>query len=166
MRLHGNLIMAISRRPWRLYRAPWRSYGVLVGDCLRSHGAHYYYYYYYYYYGLKNVCLHISVHLYYFVWLVLCDICAPTAILQRCRRPYYAATATSRRSHDCAFTGQHSHGVCFEHVQSARRRSAFYATSSRSLAMPGVACVITARRSAFCVVLERRGNAVLVWQLH
>ena len=113
----------LRRSSWRLLALSWR-----------SHGAHYYYYY--YYYGLKNVCLHISVHLYYFVWLVLCDICAPTAILQRCRRPYYAATATSRRSHQCAFTGQHSHGVCFEHVQSARRRSAFYATSSRSLAMP------------------------------
>ena len=35
---HGDL-KAISRRSLRFYGAPWRSYGVQVGDCLRSHGA-------------------------------------------------------------------------------------------------------------------------------
>ena len=30
---------AIPRRPWRFYGAPWRVYGVLVGDWLHSHGA-------------------------------------------------------------------------------------------------------------------------------
>ena len=51
MRSHGNLIWslwrwrchgvltAISRQPWRFYKAPWRSYGVLVGHCLRSRCA-------------------------------------------------------------------------------------------------------------------------------
>ena len=47
--------------------------------------------------------------------------CAVTATSRRCRRPYCAATATSRRSH-CVFTWRRSHGVCFEHVQSKRRR--------------------------------------------
>ena len=30
---------AFSRRPWRFYGAQWRSYGVLVGDCLRTYCA-------------------------------------------------------------------------------------------------------------------------------
>jgi len=32
-------VIAVSWRPWRFYGAPWRSYGVLAGDCPRSYGA-------------------------------------------------------------------------------------------------------------------------------
>ena len=45
LRLHGVVqfedgdVTTFSRRPWYFYGAPWRSCGVLVGDCLRSHGA-------------------------------------------------------------------------------------------------------------------------------
>ena len=88
-----------------------------------------------------------------FSWCTRCDIsalpkailrrcvrpyCAVTATSRRCRRPYCAATATSRRSH-CVFTWRRSHGVCFEHVQSKRRRSPFYAIPRRSVT--SVACV-------------------------
>lgn len=90
-------------------------------------------------------------------------LCAPAAIMWRCRTP--AATATSRRSH-YALIRTPSDGVCFGHAQSARRRSAFYAIPPHSLAMPlrcrGDACDSTARRSAFCIFLGRRGNAALV----
>ena len=77
-------------------------------------------------------------------------------------RPYRAATVASRRL-DCALIK--TPGVCFEHVQIARCRPAFYAISRRTLAMPrrcrDVACVCTARRSALWISLERRWNAVL-----
>ena len=63
------------------------------------------------------------------------SLCAPTAILRRCRRPYCAATATTRRSH-CALIITPSDGVCFEHAQRAHRRLAFNAISPRPLAMP------------------------------
>ena len=57
-----------------------------------------------------------------------------------------------------------SDGVCFEYAQSARRRSAFYAIPPRPMAMPlrccGDACVLTARTSAFCIFLGRRGITV------
>ena len=31
---------AFSRRPWRFNVTQWRSYSVLLGECLRSHGTH------------------------------------------------------------------------------------------------------------------------------
>ena len=50
-------------------------------------------------------------------------------------------------------SGLRSHGVCFEHVQSARRRPAIYAISQRSMAIPirchgvGVALIAFPRRA-------------------
>ena len=54
--------------------------------------------------------------------------------------------------------------LCFEHTQSAHRRSAFYAIPRCLVAMPprccGNGCDRTARTSAFCNLLGRRGNTV------
>ena len=89
---------------------------------------------------------------------------APTA----CRRPYCAAMVTLRRIH-CALIRTPSDGVCFEHPQSARRLSAFYAIPQRLLSIPlgccGDAYDRTARTLAFCIFLGRRGIAVrrLLW---
>ena len=87
-------------------------------------------------------------------------LCSP-AELWYCRTPYSACnygdlTATQLRSYP-------NDGV-FVHAQSARRRSAFYATPMRLVAMSlrccGDACDRTACTSAFCIFLGRRGIAV------
>ena len=39
LRRSYGVLFAILRRPWGFYKAPWRFYCVLVGDCLRSHSA-------------------------------------------------------------------------------------------------------------------------------
>ena len=95
-------------------------------------------------------------------------LCAPAELLLHCKRPYCAAMVTLRRIH-CALIRTLCDGVCFEHPQSARRLSAFYAIPQRLLPMPlrlyGDACDRTARTSAFCIFLGRRGIAVrtLLW---
>ena len=95
-------------------------------------------------------------------------LCAPAEVLLRCRRPYCAAIATTRRPH-CALPELPSHGICFEDAQSARRRSEFYAIPQRPQAMPlrclGDACDRTVCISAICIFLGRRGTAVitLLW---
>ena len=92
-----------------------------------------------------------------------CAQCAPAELLLRCRRHYCAAMATPMRSYLNAERTP-SDVVCFEHAQSARRRSAFYAIPLRLLEMPlrccGDACDYTARTSAFCIFLGRRGIAM------
>ena len=44
VRSQGKLMcfmkMAFSRRHWRFNKTQWRSYSVLLGECLRSHGTH------------------------------------------------------------------------------------------------------------------------------
>ena len=51
LRLHGfvprapwdrrkNWYVSWGRRPWRFNVTQWRSYSVLLGECLRSHGTH------------------------------------------------------------------------------------------------------------------------------
>ena len=84
------------------------------------------------------------------------------------RRPDCTAMATIRRAH-CALFERCCNDVCFKHAQSALRRSAFYTIPQRPLAMPlrccGDACGHTARASAICIVLGRRGIDVrtLLW---
>ena len=80
-------------------------------------------------------------------------------------------TARLWRPHCALFErcGMPSHGVCFEHAQSSRRRSAFYVIPQRLLAIPlrccGDACDRTAGTSALYIFLGRRGVAVrtLLW---
>ena len=62
-------------------------------------------------------------------------LCAPAKLLLYCRRPYCAAMMTLRGPH-CALIITLKDGVCFEHAQSARRPSAFYAIPQRLLATP------------------------------
>ena len=87
---------------------------------------------------------------------------APVEPLLRCRRPYSANMATLRQ------TIGPSDGVCFEHAQRARRRSAFYVTQRRLLVMPLRCCGGLRSYCAHLVVLhfswtpwDRRENAVL-----
>ena len=81
----------------------------------------------------------------------------------RARRPYCAAMVTLQRPH-CALFRTQSDAVCFEHAQSARRRSVFYAIPQRLLTMSlrccGDACDRTACTSAFCIFLGRLGIAL------
>ena len=108
----------------------------------------------------KTLCSDISVQM---SWLTTAfvprPLCAPADVLLRCRRPYCAAMTIVRRSH----------GLCFEHAQSVRRRLAFYTITQCPLAMPlrccGDACDRTARTSAIYIFLGRRGIAVrtLLW---
>ena len=87
----------------------------------------------------------------------LCALCAPAELLLRCRRPYCAAMVTLRRPL-CALLG---HRANAKRRCSAHRRLAFYVIPPRPMAMAlrccGDACVLTARTSAFCIFLERRG---------
>ena len=83
---------------------------------------------------------------------------APAEVLLRCRRPYCAAMATTRRPH-CALLERPCHGICFEDAQSARRRSAFYAIPQRPLAMLAIV-LCASRRSVFSWTLwDRRYKA-------
>ena len=41
------------------------------------------------------ICIYHSIYTISFGWCSVRSLCAPTAILRRCRRPYCAATATS-----------------------------------------------------------------------
>jgi len=121
--------------------------------------------------------LPLSFHLYYFVWLVHCDLSARpwrsygivgdlTVTLPR--RPHGIVgdlTALLRRPHGDPTT-----------LLSERQATAFVLSMLKCAPSPGVlwnitafsgvACISTAHRSAFWIVLERYGNAVLVWQLH
>ena len=93
-------------------------------------------------------------------------LCAPAELLLRWRRSYCAAMATLRRPH-CTLIRTANHGVCFEHTQSARRRSAYYVVPQRLLAMPlrccRDACNRTARTSAFCIFLRGISVGTLLW---
>ena len=86
-------------------------------------------------------------------------LCAIAEVLLSCSRPYCAAMATPLRSLRATLPR-----VCFEHAESARRRSAFYSIPQRPMAMPLRCCRDawdrTAHTSAICVFLGHLGIAV------
>ena len=65
----------------------------------------------------------ISDHLYYFVWLVHCNLCATTAFLRRCRRHYCVATAPGVLCNHTAITGDAAALLAFP--RRTGRRSGF-----------------------------------------
>ena len=83
------------------------------------------------------------------------------ALLRRCRGVVGDLTALLRRCRGdptALLSGRRSHGVCFKHAQSARRRPAIYAISRRSLAMPRRCLRFHGAQVGVLDLLERRGN--------
>ena len=89
----------------------------------------------------------------------LCALCAPAELLLRCRRPYCAAMVTLR----CPLCPSERRATVF--VLSMLKVRTVARRSMRSHRVQwrcccGDACVRTARASAFCIFLGRRGITV------
>ena len=88
-------------------------------------------------------------------------LCGPTEILLRCRRPYCVAMATIRRI-ICALSKRRCHGVCFEHGQSARRQSAFYAITPFGGSLPAMSwCNLSSFKAMFSSIAVIRKTYIL-----
>ena len=92
----------------------------------------------------------------------------PADVLLGFRKPCGAAMATIGRPY-CTLLEGRCHDVCFEHAQSARCGSAFYAIPQQPMVMPlgccRDACNRTACTSAICIFLGRCEIAMrkLLW---